>query len=107
MVFSTYHTTWEKLDTRPRALNLNQALKITILPLRHNLTEELLADLFEVSQPTISRVIHRIEDALEQLPELKLAGLESLQNIPGSLVVDGTLIPVKELGFTRANTLFW
>ncbi|GAA1045992.1 transposase family protein [Rothia amarae] len=69
-------------------------LKITLLYLRHNLTEELLAEAYEVSQPTISRSIHRVEDALLDLGELKIPGLEFLKNTPGSLVVDGTLIPV-------------
>ena len=38
-------------------LSLTQALKITLIYLRHNLTEELLANIFEVSQPTTSRAI--------------------------------------------------
>ena len=86
------HLTRNKPATRPRALRLNQALKITLLYLRQNSTEEDLADRFEVSQPTISRTIHRIESALEQLPELKTSALDNLKNIPGSLVIDGTLI---------------
>lgn len=77
-----------------RALNLNQALKITLLHLRQNSIEENLADRFEVSQPTISRTIHHIENALMKLTELKVPGHESLKNILGSLVIDGTLIPV-------------
>ncbi|MEU4206645.1 transposase family protein [Rothia terrae] len=79
---------------RPRKLSLNQALKIILLYLPHNLTEELLADIFETSQATISSTIHRIESALLQLPELKTAGLESLSKVPDSLVVDGTLMAV-------------
>ena len=59
-----------------------------------NLTEEVLTEAFEVSQSTISRTIHHIEGALLKLKELKASALESLQNIPGSLVIDGTLIPV-------------
>ncbi|QRZ62176.1 transposase family protein [Rothia sp. ZJ932] len=34
---------------------------------RHNLTEELLADLFGTSEPTISRGINTIEHALEKI----------------------------------------
>lgn len=97
--------TWEKLDTRPRKLSLNTALKITLLYLRHNLTEELLGEAFGVSQSTISRTIHRIENALIQLPELKTPELESLKNTPGSLVVDGTLIPVWNWA-SQCRTLF-
>ena len=97
--------TWNKPDTRPTALTLNQALKITLLYLRHNLTEELLADIFETSQATIPRTIHRIENALLNLTELKVPELESLKNVPGSLVVDGTLIPVWNWASQR-RTLF-
>ncbi len=88
------HLTWNKPDTRPRALSLNQALKITLFYLRQNSTEEDLTDRFSVFQPTISRTIHRLEKALLELEELKTPGLESLHNIPGSLVVDSTLISV-------------
>lgn len=97
--------TWNKPATRPNALNLNQALKITLLYLRQNSTEEDLADRFEVSQPTISRTIHRIESALLKLTELKVPELESLKNIPGSLIVDGTLIPVWNWA-SQGRTLF-
>lgn len=97
--------TWEKSNTRPRKLSLNTALKITLIYLRHNLTEELLAEAFEVSQPTISRTIHRIENALLGLEELKNPGLESLKNIPGSLDVDGTLVPVWNWA-SQGRTLF-
>lgn len=93
-----------KVWTKPRTYH--QALKIALLYLRHNITEELLSDIFETSQATISRTIHRIEKALLKLEELKTPGLESLKNIPGSLVVDGTLISVKELGFTRGEHCF-
>lgn len=65
-----------------------------------------LADSFEVSQPTISRTIHFIEKVLLELEELKTPELESLKNVPGSFVIDGTLTPVKELVFTRENTVF-
>lgn len=77
------HLTWNKPDTRPRVLSLNQALKITLLYLRQNSTEEDLADRFEVFQPTISRTIHRIESALEQLPELRTSALDNLKISPG------------------------
>ena len=96
---------WNKPATRPRALTLNQALKITLIYLRHNLTEEVLAEAFGVSQPTISRTIQHIEGSLLKLKELKAPALESLQNIPGSLVVDGTLIPVWNWS-SQGRTLF-
>ena len=97
---------WNKPATKPRALTLNQALKIALLYLRHNLTEELVADLFEVSQPTISRTIHHIENALLKLKELKAPALESLQNIPGSTGHRRHFDSSVELVFTRENIVF-
>lgn len=99
------HLNWNKPATRPRALTLNQALKITLIYLRHNLTEEILAEAIGVSQSTISRTIHHIEGALFKLKELKAPALEPLQNIPGSLVIDGTLIPVWNWS-SQGGTLF-
>jgi len=85
---------------------LEAALKIALLYLRHNLTEELVADLFEVSQPTISRTIHHIENALLKLKELKAPALESLQNIPGSTGHRRHFDSSVELVFTRENIVF-
>ena len=85
---------WNQPGTRPRKTSLTQALKITLIYLRHNITEDLLADIFGLSQATISRIINRIESALLKLTELKVPELESLKNVPGSLVIDGTLIPI-------------
>lgn len=87
------HLTWIKLDQKPRRLTLPQALKITLISYRHHLTQETLPYLFEVSQPTISRTIATVEKVLAKVlePLNRLLG-ESLK-APGSLVVDGTLIP--------------
>ncbi|MFJ3031271.1 transposase family protein [Rothia terrae] len=85
---------WNQPGTRPRKTSLTQALKITLIYLRHNITEDLLADIFDLSQVTVSRIINRIESALLKLTELKVPELESLKNVPGSLVIDGTLIPI-------------
>ncbi|WP_374970146.1 helix-turn-helix domain-containing protein [Corynebacterium diphtheriae] len=46
---------------KPRKLSLSQALRMTLIYHRHNLTEELLAAFFDVSQPTVSRIITTIE----------------------------------------------
>ena len=40
-----------------RTLELFRCIQVTLLTLRHNLTQELLADIHTVSQATISRVI--------------------------------------------------
>ena len=40
-----------------RVLGLFRCIQVTLLTLRHNLTQELLADILMVSQATISRVV--------------------------------------------------
>ena len=40
-----------------RVLGLFRCIQVTVLMLRHNLTQELLADIHTVSQSTISRVV--------------------------------------------------
>ena len=84
--------TWFQPNEKPRKLTLSQALKMTLMYHRHNITEELLADIFEVSQPTVSRTINLIEKALLNVLEPMVKPLKEALNTPGSLVVDGTLI---------------
>ncbi|MDO4252913.1 MAG: transposase family protein [Rothia sp. (in: high G+C Gram-positive bacteria)] len=98
------HLTWTKPDQKPRRLTLARALKITLISYRHNLTQEALAHLFEVSQPTISRTISTIEKALEKVLTPLTRPLKESLKAPGSLVVDGTLVPIwnwRSLGKTN------
>lgn len=70
----------------------------------HNLTEEFLADLFGTSEPTISRGINTIEHALEKILSPLNRPLRESLRVPGSFVVDGTLIPIwnwRSLGTTN------
>jgi predicted XRE-type DNA-binding protein len=83
---------WRKPVGRRRALSLSQALKATVMYLKNNLTEEVIAELLHVSQPTISRVIADLEkviaDALEEfVPDL---AREAAGRVT---VVDGSLCP--------------
>ena len=89
----TAHITWAKPGGRPPTLTLAQALKVTLFYHRHNLTEELLAEIFNTSQPTISRTINTVEKALEKALRPLEQSIENSLKIPGSLVIDGTLIP--------------
>ena len=95
---------WGKPGGRPPALTPAQALKTTLLYHRHNLTEELLAEIFTVSQPTISRTINTIEKALAKVFKPLEQPLKMSLDVPGSLVVDGTLVPTwnwRSLGKTN------
>ncbi|WP_375546052.1 transposase family protein [Rothia terrae] len=72
---------------------MTQALKVTLFYHRHNLTEELLAEIFNTSRPTISRTINTVEKALQKLFSRLIPPLDQLTKHPGYLVIDGTLIP--------------
>ncbi len=56
--------TWSQPNKNHTNSPLPQTLKMTLMHYRHNITEELLADIFEVSQPTVSRTINLIETIL-------------------------------------------
>jgi transposase len=77
---------------RPRALSLGQAVKVTVMYYKNNATEEVLAELHEVSQPTISRAINRIEPVIANV---LTPCVPDPQDVPDGLVVlvDGTLAP--------------
>ena len=84
--------TWQAATGRPRALALGRAVKATVMYLRNNLTQEVIAELLAVSQPTISRTIAEIEPVIgavlaEHIPH-------PAEAVTGRvIVVDGTLTP--------------
>jgi DDE superfamily endonuclease/Helix-turn-helix of DDE superfamily endonuclease len=83
---------WSTGIGRPRSLTLGEAVKVTVMYEKNNMTEEVLSELFGVSQPTISRVITKIEPIIaEALGEFVLHP----EDAPDSIVVlvDGTLTP--------------
>jgi hypothetical protein len=83
---------WNKGRGRPRALSLGQAVKVTAMYYKNNVTEDVLGELHGVSQATISRVINRIEPVIAALLD---GYVPDPQDIPNGLVVlvDGTLAP--------------
>ena len=98
------HLTWIKPDQKPRKLTLAQALKIPLLYHRHNLTEELLAGFHDVSQPTISRTVNLIEQALVKILRPLIQPLEKALDTPGSLVIYNKLRAVVEPVIAQIKT---
>ncbi|MDO4897816.1 MAG: transposase family protein [Rothia sp. (in: high G+C Gram-positive bacteria)] len=87
-------TTWNPPATKPHKITLTDALTMTLIYLRHNSTKHYLADRFNIHQSTVSRTINTIEKALTTVLKSYVPPLESAFIHPGSVVVDGTLIPV-------------
>ncbi|MGZ4617968.1 MAG: transposase family protein [Frankiaceae bacterium] len=83
---------WSTGRGRPHALSLGQAVKVTVMYAKNNVTEEFVGELFGVSQPTISRAINKIEPVIaEVLAEF----VPQADDVPDGIVVlvDGTLTP--------------
>lgn len=84
------HLTWEK-PTRTQKTHHGLGTKITLHYHRHNLTEELLAEFFNVfSQqfPGLSMMEKTLVKTLGPLTQPLGKPLDA----PGSLVIDGTLV---------------
>ena len=83
---------WQKASGRRRALSLTKAVKATVMYLKNNLTQEVLAELLEVSQPTICRVIESLEPIIADVLAEFVPDLAA--EIPGRVaLVDGSLHP--------------
>jgi hypothetical protein len=77
---------------RPWALTLRQQLELTLMLLRRDVTQELAADRFGVSQPTVSQTKSKMEPLIDLA--LSFTGItlgEAATTRP--LVVDGTYVP--------------
>jgi DDE superfamily endonuclease len=83
---------WDHPRGRPRALGLYAAVVVTLALLRHNLAQALAAELWQVSQPTISRVFAALRDVVGQAADLAGVGLADVP-VGERVLVDGTLLP--------------
>ena len=75
-----------------RVLGLFRCIQVTVLMLRHNLTQELLADIHIVSQSTISRVVAVYTPLIADLLQAWIPELEDLDP-DRQYIIDGTLVP--------------
>jgi hypothetical protein len=77
---------------RPR-LGLYRQVVLVLLHLRHNVPQMMLADLFGVSQPTVSRIYRAIMPLLDQVLCLSEPELTSVFR-NREVLVDGTDVPI-------------
>ena len=75
-----------------RVLGLFRCIQVTLLTLRHNLTQELLADIHTVSQSTISRVITVYTPLIAEALQAWVPGTGDLDP-DRQYIIDGTLAP--------------
>ncbi|MGH4024616.1 MAG: helix-turn-helix domain-containing protein [Pseudonocardiaceae bacterium] len=83
---------WDRRTGRPRQLTLHQAVKVTLMYFKNNLTEDLIAELLVVDQSTISRAISDLKEVIADVLEEFVPDLaEEMDGRVG--VVDGSLCP--------------
>jgi hypothetical protein len=84
--------TWQPPKGRRRLLSLATAVTMTLVALRHNLSQALLGAFFGVSQPTVSRLLQGLQAVVGTAAATAMPSVADTQ--PGErLLVDGTLCP--------------
>jgi len=86
---------WDKGTGRPKSLSLREAIMVALLYKRQNMTEEVIGDVFGISQGTVSNIMTEFTPLIAQATEeFRPAPEEAKQITRGRLVlVDGTLWP--------------
>lgn len=86
---------WNAKNGRKKSVGLYKAVKISCLYIRHNSTQELLGDLHNISQPTISRIVTTIVPIIEEvLQEFVPSVADAIELVKGeACLVDGTITP--------------
>ncbi len=84
--------TWQPPRGRHRTLDLATAITMTLVWLRHNLSQALLGAFHGISQPTVSRIIARLGELIARTATQGMPGLAETE--PGErLLLDGSLLP--------------
>src|SRR5712691_9126961 len=60
---------WDKGIGRPKSLSLREAIMVTLLYKRQHIIEEVIADLFGISQATVSDIITKFTPLIAQATE--------------------------------------
>jgi hypothetical protein len=83
---------WQPPRGRHHSLDLGAAVTMTLVWLRHNLSQALLGAFYGISQPTVSRIISRLREVICQAANQGMPGLAETE--PGErLLLDGSLLP--------------
>jgi len=86
---------WNKATGRPKSLSLREAIMVALLYKRQNIIEEVIADLFGISQGVVSGIIRDFDPLITQATEKFVPNAEEAKEMTrGRLaLVDGTLWP--------------
>ncbi|HEX3825980.1 MAG TPA: transposase family protein [Sporichthyaceae bacterium] len=87
---------------RPAALGLYRQVELVLVLLRQNTTQAAAADLFGVSQPTVSRVYRALRPVLEQVTSRHQPAVPEVF-ARRVVIVDGTDVPTGNRALGRQN----
>ena len=82
----------EGVEGRPPILGLSGSLRATLIHLRHNIVQAAIGELLGVSQPTISRAVKALTEALSRTLAVLLFTAEEVPQ-GCDFRLDGTLFP--------------
>ena len=81
------------IDLKGHRMGLYKRVEITLILLRQNMSQTVVADMFGISQPSVSRIYRRILGILEVVTMFTGTGLEQSLAQGHLVLVDGTYIP--------------
>lgn len=81
---------------RPKVLGLHQQLRIVLHLLRHNVRQAFIADQYDISQPTVSRIYRKLMPLISMALALEAPDLKEALARGESLIVDGTDVRVRK-----------
>src|SRR5450755_1599126 len=86
---------WDSATGRPRELTLREAIIVASGYARQNIIEDVWAEIFDISQPSVSRIITKITPLIEKATaEFRPGAEEATAAVRGQTVlVDGFLAP--------------
>jgi len=86
---------WNKRVGRPKSCGLYRAAEIACMYLRQNGTQEVLGDLRDISQPTVSRIVSALVPIVKTvLEEFVPTARDAIEMVKGRVcLVDGTITP--------------
>jgi DDE superfamily endonuclease/Helix-turn-helix of DDE superfamily endonuclease len=95
MVAQALEKPWQAPVGRPRELDLREAVFVTLVYARHNVTEELLAAFMGVDQSQISRMINALTPVIETVTAPRVpTEQDATEALTGQVaLVDGSLAP--------------
>jgi hypothetical protein len=95
LALSAVSKPWNKRAGRRRSCGLYEAVEIACMYVRQNCTQEFLADLRGMSQPTVSRIVTRLVPVVKSvLEEFVPTAAEAIGMVDGRVcLVDGTITP--------------